>query len=101
MNGWQVDIFDGDFVRLITADEYLNEFEAIDDSNLKVLEKYGGKAYQVTGASYNGKILLEPDTCFAYPAMFLRPWHKDVLDGELEGEISQTDFENLIGASYE
>ena len=95
MTGWQQDIFEGDYVRVITVEEYIQAVghNVVDDTNCKVLKELGGKAYQVEGCKYNGKIMLKGDYDHAYPPMFLRPWHKDTV----EDEISETDFANLIG----
>lgn len=97
MTGWQQDIFEGDYVRLITAEEYFHEMHmVVNDMNSKILKEYGGKAYQVEGCKYNGKIMLKGDDYHAYPPQFLRPWHKDTVE---EGDnVSENDFASLIGA---
>lgn len=93
MKGWQQDIFSGDYVRLISAEEYQRKNHFIEDTNVKILREYGGKAYKVESCKYNGKIILEGDDYHAYPPEFLQPWHKD----SVYGEVSDDDFASLIG----
>ena len=59
MTGWQKDIFEGDYVRIITAEEYLKTEGHLNDNNARILRMVGGKVYQVEGCKYNGKILYE------------------------------------------
>lgn len=99
-------IIDGDYVRLATWDEYCTVQPEPSDHDRKILEKYGGKAYRVIGAKYNGKIILSDETegarpfpvseleGYAFPPKILYPWHKE---NEHDSEISMTDFENMIG----
>lgn len=94
MKGWQKDIFKGDYVRLITADEYRKRYYGNPDSaNMSILKEYGGKVYRVQGCKYNGKIIMAEDEYHAYPPEYLQPWHKD----EVDGDVSENDFTNLIG----
>ena len=97
MTGWQKDIFEGDYVRIVTVEEYLKTNGRLSDDDISVLRQVGGKAYQVEGCKYNGKILLAGDNLYAYPPEFLQPWHKDNFDGD----VSETDFASLIGENYE
>ena len=93
MTCWQKDIFEGDYVRIITAEEYLKMEGHLNDNNTRILRQEGGKVYQVEGCKYNGQILLAGDYLHAYPPEYLQPWHKDNLDGD----VSEADFSNLIG----
>ena len=93
MIGWQRDIFEGDYVRIITVDEYFDMPGYYNDDNARILMQEGGKVYQVEGCKYNGKIMLKGDERHAYPPEYLQPWHKDNVDGN----ISETDFTKLIG----
>ncbi len=97
MTGWQKDIFEGDYVRIITVDEYLKMNGRLNDNNARVLKLVGGKVYKVEGCKYNGKILLSGDDSHAYPPEYLQSWHKD----DLDGNVSEIDFASLIGEDYE
>lgn len=96
MIGWQQDIFKDDYVRLITAEEYVAECGKVpaNNPNYLVLKERGGKVYNVEGCKYNGKIIFYEDKVHAYPPLFLRPWHNDSIS---ETDISENDFSSLIG----
>ena len=97
MTGWHKDIFENDYVRIITVEECLNMSGHLHDADAEVLRQEGGKVYKVEGCKYNGKILLVGDELHAYPPEYLQPWHKDNFDGD----VSETDFASLIGEDYE
>ena len=97
MTGWQKDIFKGDYVRIVTAEEYLKMDGHLNNDNVRILKQVGGKVYRVEGSKYNGKILLVGDDFHAYPPEYLQPWHKD----DFDGNVSETDFASLIGEDYE
>lgn len=82
------------YVRVMNGTECRETGAFVTDLDFEILNKVGNKVYKVTkidGPRYKLEGL--PD--YMFPLRMLVPWNEEE---DIKGEVSPTDFANLIGA---